>query len=199
MLLCLSSCSNLPEAGPMARPRGNLSGDPSEDFAEVGLIFGKLQKKAPYALKSLDAALKLPPGLRHPNATANSSGSPERRASDRHEQERIIGLVARAVGESSAERPRGNFPACNALKKYKMRSESRHRIKPAASPDASIPHRQCPALPQVRGAHQHAVFGARDRIGGPHRLAHDDLVAHRLEQADRVGRDAALDAQFVGI
>jgi hypothetical protein len=41
----------------------------------------ELQKKAPNALKSPDAKLKTAPALRCPNATANTSGSPARRAS----------------------------------------------------------------------------------------------------------------------
>jgi hypothetical protein len=41
----------------------NLRGDPSRGLAEAGFAFGKLQKKAPYALKSLDAELKSPLGL----------------------------------------------------------------------------------------------------------------------------------------
>src|ERR1700734_151123 len=61
----------------------------------------------------------------------------------------------------------------------------------------SITDRQRPPLAQIRRALKLAVRSPHDRIGRAHGVAHHDLVAHRLEQANGVKRHAALDAQFI--
>jgi hypothetical protein len=80
-----------------------------------------LQKKAPNALKSLDAELKSAPACGHPGGTPNKSGSTKGRASRR----RLLMLCGagewrgatrtEVCGSYSGKERRGNFPGCNAL------------------------------------------------------------------------------------
>jgi hypothetical protein len=77
----------------------------------------KLQKKAPNALKSLDAALKLAPAADSP---AHRSALPV--------------VMSRSACEFGAKECSGNFPARKALKNHKKWKESRKRIERAADP-----------------------------------------------------------------
>src|ERR1700722_16461210 len=60
-----------------------------------------------------------------------------------------------------------------------------------------ITDRQRPPLAQIRRALKRAVWSPHNRIGRAHGVMDNHLMAHRLEQADGVGRHAALDAQLV--
>src|SRR5450631_4678639 len=93
--------------------------------------------------------------------------------------------ISNMASRISSARTRSGIASCNGSSSGSMREGTR-----------LIPQSQRPALPRVGGAGQPAVL-AGDRIGRAHGFAHDDLVPHRLEQADRIGGNSALDAQFI--